>query len=422
MAFTEFDYSRKWTSADPETGFKTYEDREDKVRADMQFCFDEIRDALNDLGDYVESGDVPVSVDADDVSFTPTPSITSDNVQDAIEEVQANVISAQLGQIVDHSITNAKLSRDVDTAGAAVNRENIQDDAINGDKIDDGAVDYPHLAPNAVRRNAIMNGEVTDDKIENGAPYNKADLITEGSQKYVAKSQSCLRRNNIILYGADNYTLSNNDMMNYIKLTADTAGGMPVYVPYDATIAVGSYCFLECVSGVSEIRPGSGVTLRVNGLDTVSSYAIREAGETLLIIKLASGEWMILPYRHKVITDDLANHAVTFEKTLGVQREMLAFGVDIPRSSWAVIDGGAVPSDTYVRAYASIPEGLRDIPMREHRMLVKPAPETENVSSVRNYRETVNCGVRLASVSGDVLTFHADTIPGSNLQLFVLVF
>lgn len=407
MAFTEFDYSRKWTSADPETGFKTYEDREDKVRADMQFCFDEVRDALNDLGDYVDSGDVPVSVDADDVSFTPTAYINEDNVQDAIENVQAQIVA----WMTDHVVTPNTVTGAMMVEGAVDTRE-LHDDAVTGDKIDDGAVDYNHLATDSVRRDAIMDGEVTDAKIENGAPYNKADLITEGGQKYVAKSQSCLRRNNIILYGADNYTLSNNDMMNYIKLTADTAGGMPVYVPYDATIAVGSYCFLECVSGVSEIRPGSGVTLRVNGLDTVSSYAIREAGETLLVIKLASGEWMILPYRHKVITDDLANGAVTYEKTVGVQEAAkVVANVYVPTNTGWFISNGAY---RYWKTTVAREDSLS---FNFAKTIAEPFcnPANEDASA-KNHDIIIEKQIYLAGITDSAFVFHARYDPRTDYE------
>lgn len=130
---TSFDYTRKWTNSDD---FPTYEADEAKVRSDMQALFDQIRDALNALAQAIDAANIP---------FTPIPDVlSSTNLQDAIEEVQAQIADVVLSQIPDGTITTAKL------ADGAVTEPKLADDAVTGEKIADGAVGGSKLADGVV--------------------------------------------------------------------------------------------------------------------------------------------------------------------------------------------------------------------------------------------------------------------------------
>ena len=394
--FELLEFTRVWTDNTPEHGFKTYEDREDVVRADMQLLFDELKEALNKVVGKLNDKDFDVSVDADDVVFTSTPAVTSDNVQAAIEEVQANVISAQLGQIVDHSITGAKLSRDVDTAGAAVNRENIQDDAVNGDKIDDGAVDYNHLATDAVRRDAIKDGEVTNDKLAPGVLPNKADLV----DGIVNPAQLRLRRIIRPLETAvSTYDVAQGDIGSYLEIDAwDVAGGVSVNISANSLIQPGSFFYLDCGDYVRRISSGSGVSLYVSGSGSVGSYEV-EANEVILLIKKSSSPdvWELIP----VNENKKPYHA------------SIMIG-----NNWGSIV--AYPDASVWELRMPIPSSFGDVsPVNVPAQPYKASADTTadlGLAAVSG-KEFFEHNIRLAGVTSTQLIFHADTQPSRAIML-----
>ena len=105
MSLSTFTLSKSWGNPDD---FPTYESDETQVREDMQYLHSEIEDQLNQ---HVEE-DV-----AENIPFTSTLTIASDNVQDAIEEVMNAIVSTVLPdnsvttpKMVDSAVTTAKLA------------------------------------------------------------------------------------------------------------------------------------------------------------------------------------------------------------------------------------------------------------------------------------------------------------------------
>jgi hypothetical protein len=133
MSLNQFEYTKSWRNP---TDFPTYENREEKVRDDMQSLFDEVRDALNALISALNS--TASASGAKQIAISPIVGLTGyDNVQDALAGLLAIY---EAGTVTDGSVTTPKLaSKAVTTA-----------------KIDDGAVDTEQLADGAV------TGEKTD--------------------------------------------------------------------------------------------------------------------------------------------------------------------------------------------------------------------------------------------------------------------
>lgn len=100
MAFTPLTFTKSWENAED---FPTYEPDEAQVRADLQYLYDEIRDAFNGLvaalNDASAASNLPVSVEG----------LTAGTLQEALEETLAEVQKAAAGQIVNGSITKEKL-------------------------------------------------------------------------------------------------------------------------------------------------------------------------------------------------------------------------------------------------------------------------------------------------------------------------
>lgn len=100
MAFTPLTFTKSWENP---ADFPTYEPDEAQVRADLQYLYDEIRDAFNGLiaalNDKSAAANLPIQVDG----------LTAQTVQAAIAETLEAVQHAAAGQIVNGSITKEKL-------------------------------------------------------------------------------------------------------------------------------------------------------------------------------------------------------------------------------------------------------------------------------------------------------------------------
>lgn len=85
MAIGNFNFSKRWTDSSPETGFPTFEPDEAKVRADMQYLFDELAAYINT---YI------------------TPRLNTDESQ--IRTAQEAIEDLVLGSIPDNSLPATK--------------------------------------------------------------------------------------------------------------------------------------------------------------------------------------------------------------------------------------------------------------------------------------------------------------------------
>lgn len=172
MDIPKLKFSKLWTNRED---FPTVEPREEVVRSDMQLLFNEIRDYLNTTlsGAVSTLGDTLAALQgksgAGRIGFLKTAAIDRENVQDAIECVQAQLVSVSQGSIADGGVTSAKLAQGaVDTAAlanAAVTYDKIKDKAVGSAKLADNAVSSTKIATNAVQERQILDGAVTQSKL-----------------------------------------------------------------------------------------------------------------------------------------------------------------------------------------------------------------------------------------------------------------
>lgn len=102
MAFEPLEFTKNWEN--PED-FPAYEPDESKVRADLQWLHNELRDGLNRL---IAALNDPGA--AAQLPFRPGGGLKSENLQDAVDEVYAATREAAAGLLVDGTVTKQKLA------------------------------------------------------------------------------------------------------------------------------------------------------------------------------------------------------------------------------------------------------------------------------------------------------------------------
>ena len=172
MEIPKLKFTKLWTNHDD---FPTVETREEVVRGDMQLLFNEIRDYINGtLSGVVSSiGDTLTALQgkagAGRIGFTRTAAIDRDNVQDAIECVQEQLVNVSQGGIADGAVTSEKVAAGaIGTAAiadAAVTYDKIKDKAVGSAKMADNAVSAKKIASDAVQERHIFDGSVTQSKL-----------------------------------------------------------------------------------------------------------------------------------------------------------------------------------------------------------------------------------------------------------------
>lgn len=172
MEIPKLKFTKLWTNHDD---FPTVETREEVVRSDMQLLFNEIRDYINATLSGVVStlGDTLTALQgkagAGRIGFTKTAAIDRENVQDAIECVQAQLVNVSQGGIADGAVTSEKVATGaIGTAAiadAAVTYDKIKDKAVGSAKLADNAVSAKKIASNAVQERQIFDGSVTQSKL-----------------------------------------------------------------------------------------------------------------------------------------------------------------------------------------------------------------------------------------------------------------
>lgn len=172
MEIPKLKFTKLWTNHDD---FPTVETREEVVRSDMQLLFNEIRDYINGTLSGVVStiGDTLTALQgkagAGRIGFTRTAAIDRDNVQDAIERVQEQLVEVSQGGIADGAVTSEKVAAGaIGTAAiadAAVTYDKIKDKAVGSAKMADNAVSAKKIASGAVQERHIFDGSVTQSKL-----------------------------------------------------------------------------------------------------------------------------------------------------------------------------------------------------------------------------------------------------------------
>lgn len=172
MEIPKLKFTKLWTNHDD---FPTVETREEVVRSDMQLLFNEIRDYINATLSGVVStlGNTLTALQgkagAGRIGFTRTAAIDRENVQDAIECVQAQLVNVSQGGIADGAVTSEKVAAGaIGTAAiadAAVTYDKIKDKAVGSAKLADNAVSAKKIASDAVQERHIFDGSVTQSKL-----------------------------------------------------------------------------------------------------------------------------------------------------------------------------------------------------------------------------------------------------------------
>jgi len=187
MALTPMSFDRVWTNP---VDFPTHETLESKVRSDMQYLFDSIKDQFNNF--------LSNEFTAENTSFSPTTAILSTTVQAAIEFVYSELQGVTQGAVPDGSITSAKLADGAVTSGKlgslavitaaiaakAVTTAKLDDAAVTTAKIADAAVTLAKMASGSVGTSQLANNCVTDGKLANNAVIEAriADGAVSGSK------------------------------------------------------------------------------------------------------------------------------------------------------------------------------------------------------------------------------------------------
>lgn len=292
-------YSKLWTNSDPETGFPTYEGQESQVRADIQLLFDEAANALNALIDAITAAEIP---------FESSSAVPAATIQEAIEDVQQQIAEVVAGTIPDDTLTGDKMVQ------GAVDTRELHDGAVTLDKMADNSVGTDQLLPGAVHTDDINDGAVTPAKLDPNANWfpNKADLVNEGGNIYLKRSQRRLR------VGGQNtsYTLSSADAEKVIVFSNSSA--CTVTIPKNNDILSGAMVGLVCTDAPITITPATGVYLKTIGNGAGGSITISKKNTVVLLFKINSTPvwYALIPgvREGQVGASDLASHAVTSAK------------------------------------------------------------------------------------------------------------
>lgn len=184
MEIPKLKFTKLWTNHDD---FPTVETREEVVRSDMQLLFNEIRDYINTTLSGVVStiGDTLTALQgkagAGRIGFTRTAAIDRDNVQDAIERVQEQLVNVSQSGIADGAVTTDKLADGAVTtekiAKGAVTYHQIANETIGSPELANNAVAASKIASSAVQERHIFNGAVTESKLA-GESVTQAKIAT----------------------------------------------------------------------------------------------------------------------------------------------------------------------------------------------------------------------------------------------------
>ena len=290
MEIPKLKFTKLWTNHDD---FPTVETREEVVRSDMQLLFNEIRDYINTTLSGVVStiGDTLTALQgkagAGRIGFTRTAAIDRDNVQDAIERVQEQLVNVSQGGIADGAVTSEKI------ADGAVGTAAIADDAITADKLAMGAVDTDAIKWGAVDTYRLKDAAVTEAKLANGA-------VTESKIGYYAVTEKKIASGAVTSEKIADRTINSakmgdasvteralrdgavtNTKVGY-KALVEEISVTPSFAKSGGTASVNSCAFryvkaigvmlfqIELI-GLSQQEAASGVFLTFSGLDKLPS-------------------------------------------------------------------------------------------------------------------------------------------------------
>jgi hypothetical protein len=199
------------------------------------------------------NGELVPSIEASQIPFTPNGVITSETVQDAIEEVQQEITEMGEGVIPNGSVTTEKL------ANLAVTEDKIDDGAVTEDKIYDGAVtleklaDDVHTKLDAVDRATLNILRLKLQQAMASADIDAwSDLIADASLLDMASSKDISHYNNRLSRGL--YTGAPTSNMTF---------GITERYFVGQTFTVANNCNLSSVTAIISEYYGAYITAKI---------------------------------------------------------------------------------------------------------------------------------------------------------------
>lgn len=291
MAFTPFNFTKSWRSP---TDFPRFESDEAKVRDDMQSLFDELKVGLDRLMSELKAANIP---------FTPTAAVDSSDVQNAIENVQAQIESIIVGELPPGSIGTTQLAAD------AVKTEKIEDGAVTLDKLAEHVLPEPAtelpLAPGTA--DVGESDKLAREDHVHPQDSTKADL----SGGKVLPTQLSKSRVNVTASRA--LELTDDGKILFITGTSEIV----VTIPLNSTVQLPVGCEIVIYrdgEGAVSIAGVDGVNVTCStDLDSLKRY------ETVQLKKWGANDWNV-EFNHNVIPEgsitdyELADDAVKTDK------------------------------------------------------------------------------------------------------------
>jgi len=284
MEIPKLKFTKLWTNHDD---FPTVETREEVVRSDMQLLFNEIRDYLNTTLSGVVStiGDTLTALQgkagAGRIGFTKTAAIDRENVQDAIECVQEQLVSVSQGGIADGAVTPEKVATGaIGTAAiadAAVTYDKIKDKAVGSAKLADNAVSAQKIASNAVQERQILDGSVTPSKIA-AESVSTAKLAPNAvtNEKVGDKALAEVLTVTASTYAAESAATVQSCKFVYVK-------------------ALGMMLFQLSLRGLSSAEITDGVSLTLSGLTKLPSEMVSCVARVQYVTASGAADYALAP-------------------------------------------------------------------------------------------------------------------------------
>ena len=275
MEIPKLKFTKLWTNHDD---CPTVETREEVVRSDMQLLFNEIRDYINATLSGVVStlGDTLTALQgkagAGRIGFTRTAAIDRENVQDAIECVQAQLVNVSQGGIADGAVTSEKVATGaIGTAAiadAAVTYDKIKDKAVGSAKLADNAVSANKIASNAVQERQIFDSSVTEGKIGYGAVT--ANKISDGAVTQSKLAAESVSSEKLAPNAVTNEKVGDKALVESLPVTASSAtqeSAVAVQIcKFVYAKALGVVLFQMKLQGLSSAEITDGVLIKLSNL------------------------------------------------------------------------------------------------------------------------------------------------------------
>jgi hypothetical protein len=188
-----------------------------------KLCKIAINRLVNELNTW--TGALVNAATARGIGFLRSANVPADNVQDAIDNVQSQLVGITQGGVADGSITDAKVAADADVNGAK-----LKDASVSGAKLVSETLGNAHLPFGALAQDVTTSANVN-------TTGSFANILSEGSyvEFIYCKALGLVLVQGDIGFVAD--ATSGYLTVNWSGLIPYTSNG---YVPFNATVIGGS--------------------------------------------------------------------------------------------------------------------------------------------------------------------------------------